>query len=313
MVRNEYRVFLYNTRRLTECRMKQRNITNNKIKNCGLLFELLVRQITADTLAGKSDSPAMQIMQKRFNASTELGKELQLYHAFFGNKPLVESRAMTYINMVCEQRKKLDEKKLLREKYELIKEIKTHYPLKEFLSSRDPNYTINASIYKTFATEISQNTIDSVINIRDIANARFTLVEHLSGKYKTKQVMKETSNMISEFTKQSEDLRMLTYKVLIEKFNKKYGTLNDNQKTLLREYINNTTTMGTLRTHISKEIPVIQETLRKLGTSCTNKITQIKLNEVSAQLDIIAKEKTIQDSHMVALMLAYEIIKEMTV
>lgn len=292
--------------------MKARNITNSKYKNTGVLFELLVRQITADTLAGRDTSPAMTIMQRRFNANTEMGKELQLYRAFFGNRVLSESKAIHFIDLLCEQRQKLDEKKLAREKYELIKDIKQHYPLKEFLSSRDPNYTINASIYKTFASEVSRDIKESILNIRDVANARFTLVEHLAGKYKPKRnASGQTAEVIKEFVQQPEDLRLLTYKVLVEKFNTKYGNLDDSQKTLLREYINNVTTVGTLKSHIQKEIPRVKAEILKLAKKCDNKVTQIKLQEVATQLDAMRSINAVEDNHVAGLMLAYEIIKEL--
>ena len=292
--------------------MKGRNITNSKYRNTGVLFELLVRQITADTLSGKDSSPAMTIMQRRFNANTEMGKELQLYRAFFGNRVLSESKAIHFIDLLCEQRQKLDDRKLAKEKYELVKEIKQFYPLKEFLSSRDPNYTINASIYKTFASEVSRDIKESILNIREVANARFTLVEHLVGKYKPKRAPVAPANeLINEFVQQPEDLRLLTYRVLVEKFNSKYSNLDSDQKTLLREYINNVTTVGTLASHIQKEIPRVKLEILQRAKQCDNKVTQIKLHEVAAQLDAMQHVPTIQDNHVAGLMLAYEIIKEL--
>ena len=66
-------------------------IKHSKYKNAGLLFELLVRQITADTLSGKS-SPSLDILKKSF-ANTELGKEYKLYETLFKNKNISEGRA----------------------------------------------------------------------------------------------------------------------------------------------------------------------------------------------------------------------------
>ena len=53
------------------------NIKHSKFKNSGILFELLVRQITSDTLDGK-DSKARDILQQFF-VKTELGREYKLY------------------------------------------------------------------------------------------------------------------------------------------------------------------------------------------------------------------------------------------
>ena len=57
--------------------MLNKKMKHNKIKNTGILFELLTRQITADVLAGKS-TKSVKIVKKYFNENTELGKELQL-------------------------------------------------------------------------------------------------------------------------------------------------------------------------------------------------------------------------------------------
>ena len=54
-------------------------IKHSKYKNTGILFELLIRQITADTLEGK-ESPIKEILKKYF-VKTELGKEYKLYES----------------------------------------------------------------------------------------------------------------------------------------------------------------------------------------------------------------------------------------
>ena len=129
--------------------MKGITISHNKVKNAGVLFEVLVRQITSDTLEGKAYSPALNLLKKYFSAGRELGKELQLYQAFFQGSRLNESRAVQFLDMIISQRQKLDESKLNREKYDLIKEIRTNYDLKDFLSCKIPSYKIQASNYKT--------------------------------------------------------------------------------------------------------------------------------------------------------------------
>jgi hypothetical protein len=288
--------------------MKGITINNNKIKNTGVLFEILVRQITSDTLEGRSDSPALNILKKYFNASRELGKELQLYQAFLGADRLNESRALQYIDMVIDQRKRLDETKLAREKYELIKEIRTQYDLKDFMACKIPSYKIHASIYKTFLAE-SRHGKDSILNIQDVASARFMLIEHLLG-YGRKAELKE-SVLLEEFKNQTEDLRLLTYKILIDKFNEKYEDLNDKQKGLLREFINDISSKNTLLNYIQTEVPILQKQLREHLKHVTDKVTKIKLNEVISQLAAIGGKKEVQDNEITAIMIAYQIEKEL--
>ena len=60
-------------------RLMSYNKKHNKIKNTGILFELLTRQITVDVLNNEKDSSSIKILKEFFNANTELGKENELY------------------------------------------------------------------------------------------------------------------------------------------------------------------------------------------------------------------------------------------
>lgn len=288
--------------------MRAKKINNSKYKNTGVLFELLVRQITSDTLAGKPMSEALNILKKYFNASRELGKEMQLYRAFFESGKLTENKAIHFIDLILEQRKKLDERKLALEKYDLIKEIKAHYALDEFLSARVPHYLIHASIYKTFANQTVKGQATSVVNISEVMTAKFTLVEHLLGSHKKAEAMREDA-LIKEFKEQTEDLRLLTYKIAVDRFNEKYSNLNDKQKALLREYIENVSNSHSLIKYVKQEIPLMRAQLISKAKE-TDKITNIKLTEVASQLEKIGSKNVIRDNEVTAMMIAYEIIKE---
>ena len=58
--------------------MAQR-VKHSKIKNTGILFELISRQITVDVMNGDDKSKSVEMLKKFFNEGTELGKENQLY------------------------------------------------------------------------------------------------------------------------------------------------------------------------------------------------------------------------------------------
>lgn len=287
--------------------MKAKKITHSKVKSTGLLFELLVRQITADTLSKKDKSPALDIMQKYFNTSTELGKELQLYRALAEPKKLTETKAIHFIDLVVQQRKKLNERRLAREKYNLIKEIKYNYELKDFLGCKIPDYALNASIYKTFSAEDTD-----IVNIKDVATARFTLIEHLTANPVSKKHKKtENEILMEEYREQPEEMRMLTYKVLIDRFNEKYQNLNIKQKVLLREYINNTANTTTLYDYIKNEVPRLKKQIAEKSKTLQDRVTIIKLNEVVAQLDKIGAHKNvIRENEIAALLIGYQILKE---
>jgi len=287
-----------------------KKITNSKYKNTGVLFELLVRQITSDTLVGKPSSPAMSIMKRYFGASTELGKEMQLYRAFFETSKLTESRAMHFIDLILTQRKKIDERKLAKEKYNLIREIAEAYPLKQFLACKIPDYVVHASIYKTFRSDSVDRQAESIVNIREVAEARFTLLEHLSGKRINTTSLAEVEQL-GEFKQQSEDMRLLALKLMIDKFNDRFDGLSDRQKNLLREFIYNVSNENSLTAYAKKEIPVLKAELLEGIAHLKDPVTTIKINEVAAQLDRIAAKRTIRDAELSALMIAYEISKEL--
>lgn len=288
--------------------MKNKNIAHSKVKNCGILFELLVRQITVDTLEGKEGSPAIGLMRKYFKPTTELGKEYQLYQTLLEMNSLSEGKAMQVIDLVARQRTRLDEVRLAREKYELIKEIRSIYDINEFLQVKIPSYKIYASIYKTFLAE----AVDfNVTSIQEVAVARFALIEHLMKDRKPVKNPTSETDIIEVFKNQTEDLRMLTHKIMLDKFNEKYANLNDKQKILIKEYINTVSDSEEFARYVRSEIDPLREEIRQLAEKQPNAVLKIKLNEVSAQLNKIKSRKKIRDSELTSMMIAYQISQEL--
>ena len=282
------------------------NVKHNKIRNTGILFELLVRKITSDALENRSNDTAVKLMKEYFNSKTELGKELILYRSFFNAQQLSETKAFELINVLILQRKKLNEVALNTQKYKLIREIKNNYDLKEFLNARIPSYKVYASVYKVFDGAV--NEIQDFNEIQGMVEAKFTIVEHLSGKIVNKEIKKETA-LFETVKNQEEDLRLLTYKILMEKFNQKYVALSDKQKNLLREYIYNVSNSVALRSYavdLAKEL--ISEITKKMA-KIDNKVTTIKLSEVVSQLEKLKTVQVVKENHMTALLIALEITK----
>ena len=146
-------------------------VKHNKIRNTGLLFEFLLRQITLDVL-NKDNGKAVNIVKRRFNENTELGKELALYNILISKKFKDDKKADYFINEVINSRKTLSNSVLKRERYNLIKEIQSTYNLQKFMSSKVGNYKTYASIYKLF--EYSNLSPD------EKTESFFNLVEHVT-------------------------------------------------------------------------------------------------------------------------------------
>ena len=278
-------------------------IKHNKFKNSGLLFELLVRQITADTLSSK-ESPAVNIL-KKFFVKTELGKEYKLYDTVLKQSQITETKANIIIDEVLKASRKLNRTTLRKEKYNLISEIKKHYNLDEFFKTKLPNYKNQAALYTLIEIYNSQE----LTNPDQIITNKMTLLESL-----TTQPIKEKEvrdNVIEEFKKYDKDLRLLTYQVLLEKFNGKYGSLNDNQKIVLREFINSVDNNARLRDFYNTKIIEVKSQLSKLTKSISDKVTQIKLNEVISLINEVDKTSKISNDDVVNLLQYYSLIEEL--
>ena len=277
-------------------------LRHSKYKNTGILFELLVRQITSDTLSAKN-SPAKDILQKYF-VKTELSKEFKLYETLFKKTGLTEGKAEIIINTLLESFKKLNRSTLKREKYNLVNEIKKHYNLEDFFKNQIPNYKIKASFY--ILNEVYNQ--DSYNNYSEVIQHKITLLEHLTSKEISEKVKK---NVINEFESYDKDVRILTYKILLEKFNEKYDGLNLDQKLTLKEFINVIDSTSTLKDFYNTKIVEIKEVLLNLNKKVTDKATQIKINEISNLIFEADKSTKINDDHLVNLLQYYSLIEEL--
>lgn len=283
-----------------------KKIKHSKFRNTGFLFELLLRQITSEIISSNK-SKAEKILQEFFNSKRELSKELKLYQYLINEKYNSEAKAEKFIDTVCEARKKLDETKLLKEKYSLIKTIRENYNIDELVKSSVSNYKVLASIYKIFESVIGTESYDPT----DIVSSRFTIAEGIVNKPISNKSDKINDKVLEHFSKQDETVRSLTYKLLIESFNKKYKDLSVEQKTLLREYINGMTNVSTFNNYVSDEVNSLSKNLKSISDKVSDKVTKIKLNETIGQLKKIKSAKRIKEEHLSALMMTYELVKEL--
>jgi hypothetical protein len=283
-----------------------KKIKHSKFKNTGFIFELLVRQITAEVMSS-SKSVAEKLLKEHFNSKQELSKELKLYQYLINEKYNSESKAEQFINTILEARKKIDEKKLTKEKYNLIKEIKETYNLDEFIKSPISNYKTLASIYKIFETVVT----DTQYEPTDIVSARFTIAENIINSSIQNKDVKLKDAVLEEYRKQDDDLRAVSYKLLVESFNNKYSNLTNDQKGLLREYINNINNTGKLSEYVSTEVTKLVEGLKEVGSKISDKVTKIKLAETIANIRKIKSVKKIKEQHLSAMMMTYELLAEL--
>ena len=283
-----------------------KKIKHSKFKNTGFIFELLVRQITSEIMSADK-SVAEKILKEYFNSKKELSKELKLYQYLINEKYNSETKADQFISTILEARKRLDEKKLTKEKYNLIKQIKETYNIDEFVKSPISNYKTLASIYKIFEVTISTEQYDPT----DIVSAKFTIAENIINTSIQNKDQKIKDAVLEEYKKQDEDLRAVSYKLLVESFNNKYKNLSSEQKGLLREYINNINNTGKLNEYVSQEVSKLIESLKEVGSKVSDKVTKIKLAETIANIKKIKSVKKIKEQHLSAMMMTYELLNEL--
>ena len=275
---------------------------HSKYKNTGMLFELLTRQVTSDVLNNQENSPALKIIKESFKKGSALKKELVLYNTLLNEKYKKDDRAQYLVDVVLNERSKINNTTLRKQKYNLIKEIKSNYNLENFFKTKINNYTPLAAIYKLFEHDIKKSSA------ADIVRNKYTIVEHIVGNN-----IKPTksANILSEYSTQDKDLRLLSYKILVDKFNEKYdGTLSRSQKALLKEYVNNGNNPKNMKTYIDGKLPKIKSALEISSKRIGDDVTRIKINEVINQIDKISSSKTVKDNHVLSLMRVYGLIKE---
>jgi hypothetical protein len=280
------------------------NIKHSKYKNTGILFELLVRQITADTLSGV-DSKATKILKKYF-VKTELGREYKLYETLSKHKNLTEGKAEVVINSIIESSKNLNRGALKRQKYNLINEISSHYNLDEFFKTKLPNYKSQAALYTLLEIYNSEN----LSNPDQIIDNKIIILETLTTKPVSKQKVED--DLMTEFQSYDKDLRILTYRVMLEKFNGKYESLNSLQKMVLKEFINSIDSTPKLKEFYNNKIVEIKSELNKLSESVSDKAVQIKLTEVNNMLTPLGKLSKIDNDDLVNLLQYYALLEELT-
>jgi ribosomal protein L23 len=117
--------------------------------------------------------------------------------------------------------------------------------------------------------------------------------------------------IIEAFESQPKEVRLLTYKLMIDKFNQKYSGLDESQKRLLNKYITNVNDTAALKEYIEKVIPEIKKELSTQAKSITDKATKIKVQKLSEMLCTVENMKSIKESHILSLLRYFDLIKEL--
>ncbi len=278
-----------------------KKLKHSKYKNTGILFEMLVQKLTSETLSSNK-SITIDIIKKYFGKNTELSKELQLYNALVKEQHKTEARALDFIRTVKDTHKKLNQAVLNRQKYNLVKEISENFVFENMSKIHINNYKELASIYMLFEYEETDNP-------KQLMQCKSVLLEHAMPKSKQTQ---PKDPILETFSKQPKDVRLLTYKLLVDKFNSTYSEiLSESQKQLLNKYITHVNDTEALRNYVQKVIPTIKKQLFEQSKHITDKVVKIKVEKLSEMLCNVETIKRLKESHILNLMRYMDLVDEL--
>lgn len=277
--------------------MQNRKLKHKKIKNTGLLYEFLIRQVTGDVLKGAPPT-SLNLIKKFFGEKSPLKEELELYTILLGQKVKDSNFAFKIIETVLNTRDHIDKEKLKRDKYNLLKEINQKYDSELFFKTKVPNYPVYASIYTLLEyseKDSIQEYLDHKLNV-----ANFLLESKIS----------ETSSKAFTTPVPSE-LRGLTFKLMTEKFNEKWNTLSHSQKNILRHFIHNPVDSKDSLSFIKERFDEVERELTNHINSIDDKVLKIKLTETLQVIPSLFKGNFTAESHYLSLMRYYELLNEL--
>lgn len=277
-----------------------KNLKHSKYKNTAILFEMLVRKLTSETLTSDK-TVTVDIIKKYFGKNTALSKELQLYNSLIKEKINTEAQALDFIRTVKNSHNNLNKSLLRRQRYNLVKEISESFDFQKVSKIRINNYKELASIYKLF----EYNEVD---NPKELLECKKSIVNHLNGKISNSLKL---SPLLEKYKGYDKDVRMLSYKLLVDKFNSKYSVLDENQKNVLNKYITHVNDSESVKQYFEKIIPVIKKQLKEHVTNISDKATKIKVDKLSDMLCNVETIKIIKESHVLTILRYYDLIKEL--
>ena len=277
-----------------------KNLKHSKYKNTAILFEMLVRKLTSETLTSDK-TVTVEIIKKYFGKNNVLSKELQLYNSLIKESFKTEAQSLDYIRSCKESHNKLNKSTLRRQRYNLVKEISENFDFSKISKIRINNYKELASIYKLF----EYNEVD---NPNQLLECKSSIVNHLLGKTKTTST---TDALIETYRSHDKNVRLLAYKMLVDKFNKKYSGLDENQKNVLNKYIVHVNDSESMKQYFEKIIPSIKKELKEQVVKITDAATKIKVDKLSEMLCNVETIKTIKESHVLTILRYFDLIKEL--
>jgi len=277
-----------------------KNLKHSKYKNTAILFEMLVRKLTSETLTSDK-TVTVEIIKKYFGKNTVLSKELQLYNSLIKESFKTEAQTLEFIRSCKAAHNKLNKSSLRRKRYNLVKEISENFDFQKISKIRINNYKELASVYKIFEYTESDNP-------KQLLECKNVIVEYMVTDTKTSN---QKNIVLEKYKSHDKDVRLLAYKLLVDKFNKKYSSLDENQKQVLNKYIVHVNDTESLKIYLESILPNIKKELKEQVLKINDPVTKIKVDKLSEMLCNVKTIKTVNESHILSILRYFDLIKEL--
>jgi len=250
--------------------------SHNKKRNIGIIYELLLRNISSNLIAKNVNEAqrSLDLLSSRFNKDSELYREFRLFNALANASVSDTAIAAGILAEAKRAARRCDTKKLNHEKSMLIKEI--NHSLKD-----DSFYHRKIKNYRDYAT------IQTLLNDwREGDSADLTRVI----KYESKVIQRlleqkpETEDVANL---KNPNIDNLVVKIMTEKLNRKYGdSLSDHQKDIIRTYVFSISEDGgeTIRKKLNKIKSSALSEMKTLREKTDNKVLLEKIDSVNQKI-----------------------------
>ena len=193
-------------------------IKHNKKRNTIFLYEALVRELTKATVEKDQDrrETILDIVKEHFSNDTLMGREVRIYKNILETKDAKQNIAEKILSESKIEYSVINKKQLFTEQSQMISRINKELS-KDVFTTFVPNY-------KNLAT------LQQVFNNVDLSAKERVLLEE-----EVLELMTEASQKVD--TKELKHIDSLIYKSFVERFNKEYSGLLEEQKALLCSFI----------------------------------------------------------------------------
>lgn len=256
------------------------------------MFEALTRASMHEAMNTGQPQRAIRIIKKHFR--DELLSELMLYRTLSGT---TEHDPKSLLELSVQAKKTIDDAKLTKQRYELVRSIKKYYDIDTLLESKVTDYKLQASIFKLFEYTPTDNP-------EEYLTCRQVVTESLSNK--TQSTSDDVERVWAE---QDPDIRKLGFRILVEKFNEKYKGLPERSKRLLSKYIYEDSSTPAFKEYVVSEVGYIGGRLTELNQKVNDPVVKVKIDEAINLLHSVVASKKITDEHLSGIIKYYELLE----